>query len=252
MLFAAALCLAAPASAAPATAPGVAQDTSPCASTPGAAPAVTASASGQRPYETYQEYLYGLPPGLDLRALVGKTEIVGSFHYLSDYPSGKRLGGYAEVVAVYDIPLRDLVEVATDFDMYTAFMPRMLDATVLSRDGPLVRTKYRVGLSFMGIELAYDTVCDTLLERLPEGAMATRSWLVESPDGNTYESFNSFYFHPVNVGGRTMTFVRFFTRPGINRPSSGTLQLAQMLASSEARSQVSAIAKEALRRAKKR
>jgi hypothetical protein len=234
--LAAAMAMAAPAAAAPAAA------------------ATPASAGKQRPPETYLEYLYGMPEALDLEALVGKPDVVGTFNYVfTDPVSGeRRLGGYAEVVAVYDIPVEELLTVATDFEGYPSFMPRMLGVEVLSRDGQVVRARYRVGIKFMGIEVAYDSISDTAIERLPGGAAATRSWMVESLDGAAYESFNSFYFCPATVRGKTMTFVRFFSRPGVCRPSAGMLQLLNLFAAPEAKGQVAAVAKEAQKRAKKR
>jgi len=197
------------------------------------------------------EYLYGVPEGLELSELVDKPRLLGTSHVLfRDEATGeRRLTGYADVVAVYDVPLDSLVAVASDFASYPSFVPRIIEATVQGRDGPVWRVRYNVGIRFLGVEVAYRSIFDSTIERLDGGAVGLRSWQVQSLDGGLYESYNSLYFAPVTINGRTMCLVRYFNRPGISRPGPGLLQVLDLFTPPESRAQITAIVNEARRRA---
>lgn len=197
------------------------------------------------------EYLYGVPAGLDLSKLVDRPRLLDTTHLVfKDEATGeRRLTGYAEVVAVYDMPLESLVAVACDFASYPSFVPRILESTVEGHDGPIWRIRYNVGIRFLGVEVSYRSIFDSMIEHLDGGAVGMRSWQVQSLDDGLYESYTSFYFAPVTVNGKTMCFVRYFNRPGIRRPGIGVLQVLDLFTPPESRAQVAAIANEARRRA---
>jgi len=197
------------------------------------------------------EYLYGLPEGLELAELVDKPRLLGTTHHLfRDEATGeRRLTGYADVVAVYDVPLDSLVAVAGDFASYPSFVPRIIEATVQGHDGPIWRVHYNVGIRFLGVGVSYRSVFDSIIEHLEGGAVGIRSWQVQSLDGGLYESYNSFYFAPVTINGRTMCFVRYFNRPGICNPGLGVLQVLDLFTPPESKAQLAAIVNEARRRA---
>ncbi len=196
-------------------------------------------------------FLYGVPDGLELAELVDKPRLLGTTHVLfRDEATGeRRLTGYADVVAVYDVPLDSLVAVASDFASYPSFVPRIFEAAIQGRDGPIWRVRYNVGIRFLGVEVSYRSVFDSIIEHLDGGAVGMRSWQEQSLDGGLYESYNSFYFAPVTVHGRTMCFVRYFNRPGIRRPGFGLLQVLDLFTPPESKAQVAALAGEARRRA---
>lgn len=202
----------------------------------------------------YPEFLYGIPPGLDLDSLIDKPMLVDFDYYVfKDSVTGeKRLSGFAEVVAVYAFAMQDLLDVSLDFESYPSFVPRIFATTILSREGQQYRLKYNAGIKFLGISVTYDSIFDSVLETLPDGGLGLRSALVNSLDDASYEHFTSFYFCPVTVQGKTMTFVRYFNRPGIKRPSVGMLQLLNLFTPSAARGQVAAIAKETEKRSGRR
>lgn len=205
-----------------------------------------------RPPEAAAQHLYGIPVGVDFEKLVGKPTLVGTFYYtFKDSVSSKRhLAGYAEVHAVFDIPLEKLMAVCLDFESYPTYVPRVTGTRVLSSDGSSWQLLYTVGIKFMGLGLKYESIFETILESLPAGAVGLRSRLVRSIDESEFEHFTSYYFCPVTVNGKVMTFVRYFNRPGIIGPTPGMLQVLNLFAAPEARGQVSAIAKEATRRSK--
>ncbi|MDX9898609.1 MAG: hypothetical protein RBT62_06795 [Spirochaetia bacterium] len=213
---------------------------------PGAGPESSDKASA--------EYLYGIPSGLNLNTIIDKPLILGWTNYVfKDSASGeKRLGGYADVVAIYDISMQELLDVSIDFESYPSFVPRIYGTSILSQDGQRYRLLYNAGIKFLGLHVTYDSVFETVLEYLPDGGAGLRSWLIASLDDGSYEHFTSFYFCPVTVQGRTMTFMRYFNRPGIKHPSAGMLQVLNLFTPPEARSQVSAIAREAERRSGRR
>lgn len=206
------------------------------------------------PPEASAQFLYGLPPGLDLERLVGKPRLVDTVHYLyTDPDSGeRRLGGYAEVVAVYDMPIEDILAVSLDFESSASYAPRIMESTIQKRDGSDYHLYYKVGIRFMGIEVSFRSTFVSTVEYLDGGSVGIRSKLTESMDQSEYEHFTSSYFTPVTVDGREMTFIRYFNRPGIRKPSAGMLQVLNLFAPPEARGQVAAIAKEAAKRSGKR
>ena len=206
------------------------------------------------PPEASAEYLYGVPPGLDLERLVGKPRLVDTVHYLfTDPESGeRRLGGYAEVVAVYDMPIEDILAVSLDFESSASYAPRIMESVIQRRDGADYHLYFKVGIRFMGMEVSFRSTFVSTVEYLDGESVGIRSRLTESFDESEYEHYTSIYFTPVTVDGRTMTFIRYFNRPGIIKPSVGMLQVLNLFTPPEARGQVSAIAKEAIRRSKLR
>jgi hypothetical protein len=206
-----------------------------------------------RPAEAFAEYMYGMPDGLDgehLEELVDSPRLVGMKYYIfNDIASGeRRVGGYAEVIAVYDAPIQHLVEAAIDFEGYPRFVPRILDARLDSSDGTRYRLWYDSGIRLLGFEISFRIKAESVIERLEGGAVGVRSRMLESIDGGLYEHFNSFYMEPLVIDGRPMTFVRYFNRPGIRKPTPGTLQIVRLFSPSEAKAQVSSIGREAIRR----
>jgi hypothetical protein len=107
-----------------------------------------------------------------------------------------------------------------------------------------------VGIKFMGLGVEYESIFETVHESLPAGAVGLRSRLVRSVDESEFEHYTSYYFCPVTVNGKMMTFVRYFNRPGIIGPTLGMLQVLNLFTSPEAKGQVAALAKEAFRRSK--
>jgi hypothetical protein len=209
-------------------------------------------ADERQSWET-EEYLYGMPPGLTedaLGELIDNPRLVGmKYHIFNDAVSGeRRVGGYAEVIAVYDAPIQAMIAVTTDFEAYPRFMPRILDARVYSYDGRRYSLWFDTGVRLLGIEISFKVVSESIIDRLEGGAVAVRSRMLESLDGGLYENFNSFYMETVVIGGRSMTFIRYFNRPGIRKPTLGTLQIVRLFSPSEARAQVSSIGREAVRR----
>ncbi|MBU0926331.1 MAG: SRPBCC family protein [Spirochaetes bacterium] len=193
------------------------------------------------------EYLYGLPEGTDLARLVDRPTLVGTTNYLFDDPETgeRRLGGYAEVVAVYDVPIDELVAVTTDYESYPSFMPRIFGVRTIREAGDEALLEFKAGIRFLGVDVAFVSTFEYAVDRRPDGGVGIRSRLVESEDQSEFEHFTSFYFLPVVVRGREMTFVRYFNRPGIRRPSPGLLQVLGIIISPESKAQLRAIAKEA-------
>lgn len=214
-------------------------------------PAASAAPSAADRAKLQAEYLYGVPADLDLAAVVDRPRLLGTTHLLfTDHATGeRRLTGYADAVAVYDLPLEDLVATVTDFASYPSFVPRIIEATVLAHDGAVWTVSYNVGIRFLGVQVSYRSIFDTVQERLEGGAVGVRSRQAQSLDGGLYETYTSYYFAPVTVKGKTMCLVRYFNRPGIRNPGFGVLQVLDLFTPPEARAQVAAMANEARRRA---
>jgi hypothetical protein len=203
--------------------------------------------------ETSAEYLYGMPGGLsedDLEELIDKPSLIGmQYSIFNDAATGeRRVGGYAEVIAVYDTAMQYVLDAASDFEGYARFVPRILDAGIDGIDGTRYRVRYDTGVRLLGIEIGFKVRSESVIEHL-DGGVVVRSRMLESFDGGLYENFNSFYMEPLVIDGRPMTFIRYFNRLGIRKPTPGTLQIVRLFSPSEARAQVSAIGREAVRRA---
>jgi hypothetical protein len=220
----------------------------------GAARSWAGPQANEQTAETSAEYLYGMPGGLsedDLEELIDAPRLVGMHYRLfNDAATGeRRVGGYAEVIAVYDTAMQYLVDTVSDFEGYPRFVPRILEAGLDSIDGARYRVRYDTGVRLLGMEIGFKVRSESVIEQLDGGSVAVRSRMLESLDGGLYENYNSFYMEPVVIDGRPMTFIRYFNRPGIRKPTPGTLQIVQLFSPSEARAQVSAIGREAVRRA---
>ena len=207
----------------------------------------------ERPSQEAAEYLYGMPEGLtaeDLRKLIDNPKLIGmKYHVFNDAATGeRRVGGYAEVIAVYDAPIQHLVDATIDFEGYPRFMPRILEARLDSCDGTTYHLWYNSGIKLLGVEISFKLRSESIIDRLEGGAVAVRSRMLESLDGGLYEHYNSFYMEPLVLNGRSMTFVRYFNRPGIRKPSLGTLQIVRLFSPSEVKAQVSSIGREAIQR----
>jgi hypothetical protein len=207
-----------------------------------------------RPAEASAEYLYGMPGGMDgeqLKDLIDNPRLIGMKYYIfNEVVTGeRRVGGYAEVIAVYDTPIQHMFDATVDFEGYPRFVPRILDARLDSSDGIRYRLWYDSGIRLLGFEILFKIKAESVIERMEGGAVGVRSRMLESIDGGLYEHFNSFYLEPLVIDGKPMTFVRYFNRPGIRKPTIGTLQIVRLFSPSEARAQVSAIGREAVRRA---
>lgn len=204
--------------------------------------------------EASAERLYGIPEGVDLKRIVGKPRLVSTDYFVfRDAASDeRRLGGYVDIVAVYDIPMEYFLEASDDFASYPSFVPYIIEATILSKSDSTSRIRYHSGIKFLGISVSYDSIFEATVELAPDGSAMVGSRLVESLDDAEYEHYTSTYLCPVTIEGKTMTFVRYFNRPGIKRPSLGMLQVLNVFASGEGKRQVEAFADEAARRAASR
>ena len=208
----------------------------------------------ERPARETAEYLYGMPETLsmgELEDLIGKPTILDTMYYIfDDAATGeRRVSGYADLIAVFDAPIKDMLAVSADFEGYPRFLPRVLDSRIDSGNGSIYRVWYDTGVKLLGIQVSYKVRSETVIESVGGSAIALRSKLIESLDGSLYEHFVSIYLEPVVLKGRPMTFVRYFNRPGIRKPSLGTLQIVRLFAPSEGKAQVLAFGREAVRRA---
>lgn len=220
---------------------------------------LAAAAYGQ----ALDEYVrFEVPDGLDIASLVGNPTVLAAEHRsFQDQATGERRSdGFSDIAAVYDIPLEALLRAASDFAAYSRFMPRIIESSPIelgalsarvptaSTAGP-VRLVYASGIKLLGIEVVYRIIGESSVETLGGGAFGTRARMVESLDGKLYKQANSFYFAPVVVRGKTMTFVRYYSTLGIRNPGAATVKVLSVAVGTEGKAQVKALASEALRRA---
>ncbi len=216
-----------------------------------AAALIVAAASAQVRANPGAENTSVMPRDLDLGKLVGKPRQIGMDYRVFRDPetNEKRLGGFVDIVAVYDVPLEFFMDATVDFESYPSFVPYIHEAKVLSRADSAYRIQYHSGIKFLGISVTYDSVFEAVVEPDSEGGFRVGASLVESLDDAEYAHYTSTYLLPVEVDGKTMTFVRYYNSPGIKRPSPGMLQVLNLFATREGKRQVEAFAEEAARRA---
>lgn len=196
---------------------------------------------------------YWIPAGTDLSALVDDPEIIEARQYLFSEPASgeRRIAGYVDLHAVYDLPLSDILPVVLDVEALPDYMPFILEATVTARSADGYTASYLAGISFLGMKVAYRTVAESRVTRFADGSVGIASHLVESVDGNMYEHYTSWYLATVSVGGKPMTYIRYYNRPGIRKPFAGMLSIAKTFTPPNSKGQVTATIKEAKKRAKK-
>lgn len=202
--------------------------------------------------EAATEFQFGIPPGVTLEKLVGKPTIVNKFYYsFNDPASGEsRISGFADAVVVYDLPVEEFVAMMFACESHDTFIPYFLDVKLLERGVSEDLIEYSTGIKFLGVEVSYNSIFRTSFKRMEGGAVGFRSWLVDSIDDKEFEHFTSYYFEPVLVNGKEMTFFRYFNRPGVKYPTFGMLQGMRFFVPFAIEGHISAMAKEVARRSR--
>ncbi|HPG87578.1 MAG TPA: hypothetical protein PLQ29_12845, partial [Spirochaetales bacterium] len=128
----------------------VGADPAPSGWAPGAADSARRAPAGT-PQEAAAALLYGVPDGLALASIVGKPTLLGTVNYLFKDGDERRLAGYVDVVAVYDLPLEAMAAALVDFEAAPGYVPHILAATVRRRGPDGVEIYYKSGFRVLGI-----------------------------------------------------------------------------------------------------
>jgi hypothetical protein len=198
------------------------------------------------------DFRQGIHPQATLEELLDKPTILEIENYLfTDGETGeRRMAGYVDIHAVYDIGIEYLISAVVDFNAYPGYAPRIFSARITEASDDRYLLHFTVGISFLGFRVAYETIEETIITRHADGSLFTRSRLIDSPDGNLFEHYMSMYLSEVRVNGKTMTYIRYYNRPGLRKPFPGMLAVAKTFTPGESRHQLNALAGEAERRAK--
>jgi hypothetical protein len=194
---------------------------------------------------------YGIAPGADLAALVGKAALISMYaEKFKDPATGeRRLVGYGDAHGVYDIPLGDLLAVLNDPAGAVSYSPRLLEARIEEADGPRVILYQDIGIVFLGIKVSYRFRAEQVRDDLSPTEAGYRVRLLESLDGNFYEAYTSWYLKEVLVDGRILVYIRNYTRPGLRKPPLGTEFIIKSFTPGELKNTIERVVKEARRRA---
>lgn len=194
---------------------------------------------------------YGIAPGTDLKALADRTAVLGmSMTSFKEETTGKpMIRGYAEVHAVYDVPLCDVDASMWDFIGQKQIFPRLLEVRVEKESADYARIFQRVGVSILGLSVGYRMRIEVSRDHFPNGAVGHRSRLIECIDGNMFQSYSSTYMEEVTIDGKKMTYIRVFSSPGILNPFPGTDYIVKQLTPGELRDSIAITVKDARRRA---
>ncbi|MBN2875280.1 MAG: hypothetical protein JXM71_09320, partial [Spirochaetales bacterium] len=178
------------------------------------------------------------------------TVILDSYYTTrTDAESGDRgMTGFVDAVAVYDVPMKTLVEVMLDYENHATFIPYFLRVSLKERNvaGDLVL--YASGIRFLGFETSYTLLFNIRMEHLGNGAVGFRNTLAKSVDGKVLEHFTSYYFEPVVIHGKTMVFIRYFNRPGLRESAPGMVAVVSFFIPFATKGHLSALIKETQRR----
>ncbi len=194
---------------------------------------------------------YGIAPGADLPALVGKVALISmtAEKFLDPATGERRLVGYGESQGVFDLSLAEIRAVLDDPAGATSYSPRLLEARLEEADGPRLVFYQDIGISFLGIRLSYRFRAEQVRDDLGPAEVGYRVRLLESLDGHFFEAYSSWYLKEVSVEGRSLVYVRYYTRPGLRRPPLGTELVVRSFTPGELRATMERVAKEARRRA---
>jgi hypothetical protein len=181
--------------------------------------------NAQGPFPGFDvRYAMGIAPSSpDLAKLVERpTAIYVAGRTIVDPKTGfKVLEGQGDGHGVFDLPLEALADVLDPSKDRQGFFPGVLDERVVLRDGSRTLIYQMVGISFLGIKLAYPTISEVYRDDYPDGSVGFRARLVESLDGRLYQSYSSWFLVPVRVAGKTMTYARTYMRSGLYKPFAG-------------------------------
>lgn len=196
---------------------------------------------------------YAIVAGADLAALVGKPEVIDADQYLFVDPASgeRRMAGYVDLHAVYDLPLEAILAVMLDVESLPDYMPYIMAAKIVGGTADRFVASYSVGINFLGIKIGYSSTAESVVERFPDGSVGVKSRMLESLDQKIYEHYTSWFLVPVTVDGRRMTYLRYYNRPGLRKPFAGMLGLAKTFTPPNSKGQVAATVKEAAKRTRK-
>lgn len=207
------------------------------------------AAAAPDPYPGFRAR-YGIPEGTDLAALVSKPTLIGmTVNSFRDPATGeRRMSGFGEAHAVYDVPLQAVLAVLTDYPGQKQYSPRLLEVKVEYQDAQRAVVYQDIGIVFLGIKFGSRVRSEIIVDDLGPGEVGIRARLLESLDHNLFESFSSWYLKEVQVDGKTMLYLRTFTSPGLRNPFIGVASVVKSFTPPELRGQLAGTVKEALRR----
>jgi len=193
---------------------------------------------------------YGIPTGTNLADLVEKPRLIAmEVINFQDPTSGEnRLNGFGEGHGVYRVPIAAMAEVLDNYLAQKSYSPRLLDVRVDLIEGNRTIIYQDIGIVFLGLKVGYRIRSEIFRDELSKGALGFRARLIESPDGNLFEAFSSWYLEEVEVGGELMTYARTFTRPGLRKPFLGMAAIVKNFTPGELKASLDITAKEARKR----
>ena len=193
---------------------------------------------------------YGIAPGTDMAALVGKPALISmTAEKFKDPATGeRRIVGYGDAHGVFDVPMADVLAVLNDPAGAVSYSPRLLEARIEKAEGARVVMYQDIGIVFLGIKVSYRFRAEQVRDDLSSTAVGYRVRLLERLDGNFYEAYTSWYLEEVVVDGRTLVYIRNYTRPGLRKPPLGTEFIIKNFTPGELKSTIERVVKEARRR----
>lgn len=188
---------------------------------------------------------YGiLPSGTALRSLIGKAESldISSVREADSAAGDRRVLGTGQAQGLFPVPLEAAASAVIDVPNLPKVSSSILNATLIESSGLRFRAREKIGFEFLGLSIGYEVIVDTLVDRLPGGAVGVRSRLVESLDGKIYRADVSWYFAPVVIDGKEYTYMRLWSVSGLANPAPGVPAALELFSKGELKGQVRAVA----------
>ncbi len=198
------------------------------------------------------DFRYGIPPNTQIETLGDKIIAIssGTYAYFDEAAGEKRMSGFADYHAVFNVRLEWAKSTLEDLSSFNKFMPWISGSTIQSKAGDYYKLEFSVGINFLGAKIGYLSLSECWIDSLPGSSVGLRSRMLESPDGNLFEHYLSWFLAPVIVNGQEMTYVRYYARPGLRNPSWLVSSLVSRFTEPNIRDQVASLMKEAIRRQK--
>jgi len=193
---------------------------------------------------------YGVAAGTEPEALIGKPSIIAmSAEKYRDSATGEwRLVGFGEAQAVYDADFDQVLKVLDDPAGAISYSPRLLDSRIEEKEGARVVVYQEVGISFLGFKLGYRFLAEQVRDDLGPREVGYRIRLLESLDGKFFDAYTSWYAKELELGGRRLVYLRYYTRPGLRKPVLGMDLIIKSFTPGEMKSTMDRVANEARRR----
>jgi hypothetical protein len=187
---------------------------------------------------------YGVPECTDLNLIYNDpAEVKFEMHDFYDCRFNEnRISGYSDFHGVFDADYDRVVSLLSSPVNMPLYSTHVLNVKVEKIEGPATTAYFDLGIVFLGYKVSFITRMKIIKEKLSSDETVFRARLLQSLDGNLFESYSSWYVKKLLLKGRPLVYIRYFNRQGIRHPFPGMSSVVRMFSPKEAKSMVSKLA----------